>query len=186
VLFYVFFIQRFEGVNLFGPDAGALTSRYCPPNSRYGDEISRPGGFVIYALCCSHFMEVSMECAIWNSAANLLPTTGDYHIFESARAGGAYRISNSIFNEVGNLKLQRKKLVTSWLCEQRRLGVPIPELTSYNLPQLLQRRPLSFSQRVRNALMALSKKTKYIGHYVDAPKRRRVIHGTSICRNRIK
>jgi hypothetical protein len=110
-------------------------------------------------------MKPRMECAIWNVDVELLPSHGDFHVFDSPRAGGRYRINDSVYRQVSSLDLPQKKLVTSWLCEQRRLGVEIPELTSYNLPQLLQRRPLRFSQRIENALMLFDKVTSYIGQY---------------------
>jgi hypothetical protein len=58
---------------------------------------------------------------------------------------------------LGRLRLEQKIVVTTWLCDQRRLGVAVPMIDSYNLPQLQARQRLNVSDRIDRALLFIAK-----------------------------
>jgi hypothetical protein len=100
-----------------------------------------------------------MECPIWGTEAKATVKygTGDFLTLDSPRAGGLYRVTGTVAGRISALSAPQKKLLTSWLVEQRRLGVEVPEIHSDNLDIILQREPLSFTQRIAAALLFFSR-----------------------------
>jgi hypothetical protein len=102
-------------------------------------------------------------CAIWNTPAEQLEKAGDYEILDSPRAGGQYWISGCAIAEMPTLNDRAKLLLTTWLCEQRRAGVPIPRIHQNIFDFLKSRRPLSVAKRITNALMVLGHDISELG-----------------------
>lgn len=105
-----------------------------------------------------------MNCKIWSEEeANLLESAGDYDVLDSLRAGGAYWISGTASGQVLSLNSLAKRLLTTWLCEQRRAGVEIPKITSDVIELLKSRQPLPIVSRMTRALEYLGKKITQLG-----------------------
>jgi|SRR5664280_1905766 hypothetical protein len=95
-----------------------------------------------------------IDCPIWGTpATETRDSNGEnIHVF-SHRAGGIYTITGSAVQELKGLSFKDKLLLTTWLCEQRALGVTDPRITTYTLKETQTRRPLSVSQRINAALL---------------------------------
>jgi hypothetical protein len=105
-------------------------------------------------------------CPIWGTPAQSLPPTRDGHDIESPRAGGRYFISGTAAAMLKSWGEPKRILLTSWLVEQRRLGVPCPEISSVTLDEAKQRRPLSVHDRADNLLRHLHTKSDLLGTVV--------------------
>jgi hypothetical protein len=99
------------------------------------------------------------KCAIWDTPAQQLESGGDYEVFESPRAGGQYWISRTAVGQVLPLNDHGKKLLTTWICEQRRAGVDVPRVRSDVVQLIKSRQPLPVMVRMRLAL-------QYLGHQI--------------------
>ena len=102
-------------------------------------------------------------CPIWNSPASIEPRTGHGVTVDSPRAGGRYFITDTA---AAILKPHDENLnarLTSWLIEQRRLGVTCPKLSSTSIDEIAQRRSLSIRQRADNLLRYIHRQLPHIG-----------------------
>jgi nucleoside 2-deoxyribosyltransferase len=99
------------------------------------------------------------ECAIWKTPAQLLENAGEFQVFESPRAGGKYWISGTAIAQVLPLNDRAKRLLTTWICEQRRAGVEIPKVQSNALELIKSRQPLPIMSRMTLAL-------RYLGGHI--------------------
>ena len=63
---------------------------------------------------------------------------------------------------LGELSLQQKLALTTWLCDQRRLGVEAPTIDDNNLQEIISRQRLLFTQRVERTLLFLAADIKRI------------------------
>lgn len=106
------------------------------------------------------------ECPIWQTPAKSLPTTRDGQDVDSARAGGRYFVSGTASAMLKSWDEQKKVLLTSWLVEQRRLGVSCPEISSDTLDEAAKRRPPSVHDRADNVLRYLRAKSDLLGAVV--------------------
>jgi hypothetical protein len=86
----------------------------------------------------------------------------------SPRAGGKYKISGASGSMAGVLPLRDKAIITSWLVEQRRNGIEIPEIEPNGLEELRRRRPMLFSERAARVLRYCEAKISKIGEGVGA------------------
>ena len=91
-------------------------------------------------------------CPIWNSTATIEPRTGHGVIVNSPRAGGRYFITDTAAEMLKTHDVNLKARLTSWLIEQRRLGVDRPKIYSTGIDPIGQRRSLSIRQRADNLL----------------------------------
>lgn len=106
------------------------------------------------------------ECPIWQTPAKSLPTTRDGQDVDSARAGGRYFVSGTASAMLKSWGEQKKVLLTSWLVEQRRLGVSCPEISSATLDEAAKRRPPSVHDRADTLLRYLRAKSDLLGAVV--------------------
>jgi hypothetical protein len=104
-----------------------------------------------------------MQCFIWQTPATAEPKVGDKEVLDSPRAGGKYSIVGSIEGTVSALAVDKKVVLTTWLCDQRRLGVTTPALDSYNIKEIVSRGQLTFTQRVERTLLFLAMNNPKIG-----------------------
>jgi hypothetical protein len=94
----------------------------------------------------------AVECAIWKTSAQLLESAGEFQVFDSPRAGGKYWISGTAIGQVLSFNDHAKRLLTTWICEQRRAGVEIPKVQSRVLELIKSRQPLPIMTRMTLAL----------------------------------
>lgn len=108
------------------------------------------------------------KCAIWQTPAKISdPDASDATTTDSPRAGGQYQISGTATVVLQRWSDQEKVLLTSWLVEQRRLGVSCPEISSTVLRDVRQRRPPSVLERADNLLRCLEARSPLIGTPVN-------------------
>ena len=105
-------------------------------------------------------------CLIWGTPAKTLPTARDGQKVASPRAAGCYYISGTAQATLNAWGETNKTLITSWLVEQRRLGVLCPDITSTTLNNIKRRRSLSVHERADNLLRYLDAKSDILGNIV--------------------
>lgn len=106
-------------------------------------------------------------CAIWNTPAQLLEGGGAYQVFDSPRAGGNYWISDTAIGEMLSCTDHAKRLLTTWLCEQRRSGVQVPKIRSNVLELIKSRQTLPIINRMTFALQYLGVRITQLGDYLN-------------------
>jgi hypothetical protein len=109
----------------------------------------------------------SVPCAIWDTPAEQLEKAGDYEVFDSPRAGGKYWISRIAIGQITPLTDHAKRLLTTWLCDQRRAGAEIPRIQSDVLDTIKSRQPLLVTARLTAALLFLGNNIKNLGDSID-------------------
>ena len=107
------------------------------------------------------------NCAIWGTDATIIPGTRDGIDIESPRAGGRYFISRSAAAVLAHQDEALKVKLTSWLIEQRRLGVPCPEISTYTLDEVAARHSPTVHERADALLRYLSAKSEVLGTVVS-------------------
>jgi hypothetical protein len=107
-----------------------------------------------------------MTCQIWKMPAQLLENSGQHQVFDSPRAGGKYWISGTAIGIALSLNDNAKRLLTTWMCEQRRAGVEIPKVQSDVLELIKSRQPLPITSRMTLALQYLGLRITQLGDYV--------------------
>src|SRR5712675_157642 len=107
-------------------------------------------------------------CLIWDTPARVHDVGGgDFARIDSPRAGGKYKVTGSVIEKVRSLPTDVKKGLTSWLLDQRRAGIAIPEVCSYTLDELESRPLMSFVERMQAALLYVGSRITKIGDYVE-------------------
>jgi hypothetical protein len=97
---------------------------------------------------------MATACYIWDTTATMpIDADGDSVYFDSPRAGGRYKITGTASSMLGNLDLKQKGLLTTWLCNQRRVGIDYPAVTSDIINAVKSFRPLTTTERVERALL---------------------------------
>jgi hypothetical protein len=97
-----------------------------------------------------------MPCPIWGTPAESINKTGDFDIWDSP-------ISGSTTAQVTQLTDHAKKLLTTWLCEQRRAGVEVPRVNEDILQLIKSRKQLPVYQRRTAALLFLGQNIQNLG-----------------------
>jgi nucleoside 2-deoxyribosyltransferase len=93
------------------------------------------------------------ECAIWKTRAELLEKAGDFEVFDSPRAGGKYWISGTGIGQIISFNDRAKRLLTTWLCQQRHSGVEAPKINADIVEIIKARRDLPVTDRLNAALI---------------------------------
>ena len=109
-------------------------------------------------------------CAIWSTPAELLESAGDFEVFDSPRTGGKYWISGSAVGQVSPFNDHAKRLLTTWLCEQRRAGVEIPKISQSVLDLIKSRQRLPVTERLTAALLFVGRNIRNLGDQVGLGK----------------
>ena len=109
-------------------------------------------------------------CLIWRATYDAnwmrIPTTDSFRV-DSWRAGGKYTISQVVEeDEVRNLSPDEKARLTTWLIDQRLLGVESPEVTKEIVEFTLQRSPLTDDQRADRLLRFLVTQSERAGDQI--------------------
>jgi hypothetical protein len=112
-------------------------------------------------------MSKNITCPIWGTnAKESEPDNGNWSVIDSPRAGGEYRIGARAEDALKGFDAQKKRLLTDWLIEQRRLGITCPKIAFDVLKQVEQRRSPSVQERADNLLRYLDHKSDLLGHVV--------------------
>jgi nucleoside 2-deoxyribosyltransferase len=98
----------------------------------------------------------NMNCPIWKTSAQILENAGDYQVVDSPRAGGKYWISGTAIAQVGSLTDNAKRLLTTWICEQRQAGLEAPKVQSNIVALIKSRQVLPVMSRMVAALKYLA------------------------------
>ena len=127
-------------------------------------------------------------CKIWQTQANDISDEPgrDAVKMDSPRAGGQYLVARSACAMLADFGVLEKVLLTSWLVEQRRLGVSCPEILSTTLNDVKKRQPLSVHARADNLLRYLDAKSDLFGtvvgfHSIDNADNPEVEHQLLAC-----
>ena len=144
------------------------------------------GNFNSLAALCAHDVvmerENSMEgpieypekCSIWGTPAtresfesaggSKMHLVSGYNV-TSPRADGGYAIVKEAHDRLGHPEFESaaKARITTWLVDQRRLGVATPKITLKVLEEEKQRRPLQVQQRADRLLKFIADQIPYIG-----------------------
>lgn len=124
---------------------------------------------------------MNSTCAIWETPATELQSHGDYRVLISPRAGGKYWIAGTAAATLNLWDDSGKVLLTSWLVEQRQLGVVCPEIYSRTLDEARDRHLPSVVERADALLRYLVLKSNFLGVTVgfwvpEQPETRSTLH----------
>ena len=107
-------------------------------------------------------------CPIWGTPASEESTDGRHgKLVDSPRAGGKYFISGTAIGCLPRIDERGKARLTSWLVDQRRLGVNCPEIDSNTITMAEEKRDLSVHERADRLLQYIGDQTVEIGQRVD-------------------
>ncbi len=103
-------------------------------------------------------------CPIWGTPASEESTDGRHgKLVDSPRAGGRYFITRTAIAGLTQLDERGKARLTSWLVDQRRLGVKCPEIDSNTITMAKQQKDLSVHDRADRLLQYIGGQTVEIG-----------------------
>ena len=109
-------------------------------------------------------MNKESHCLIWDTPAyreSLFDR--DVERIDSPRAGGWYSISLEAITLLPQIDDRVKARLTSWLVDQRRLGVKCPEIDSNTITMAERQRDLSVHERANRLLQYVGDQTVEIG-----------------------
>ncbi|WP_404405714.1 hypothetical protein [Pelagibacterium halotolerans] len=106
------------------------------------------------------------KCPIWGTSADTQTSGRDGVNVDSPRAGGRYFISRTAEVNMGRTDDATKARLTTWLVDQRRLGIECPEIMSTTIDEAERRRPLAVHERADNLLRYLRTKSDLLGAVV--------------------
>lgn len=107
------------------------------------------------------------KCPIWGTFAEKIPTNLLGSEIDSPRAGGHYFISTSAAAMLESRSSEIKVLLTSWLVDQRRLGVQCPKITSDTLAEVALRHRVPVNERGDRILQLLERETAFAGEEIS-------------------
>lgn len=116
-------------------------------------------------------------CPIWQAApaSSWISDGDDMMRVDSPRAGGQYYIRRDIvlmgLREEYDNDLVKARL-TSWLIEQRLLGIKCPRVTEAEIREASERQPLSVTERVDRLLKYFEISTQHLGESFEYDKHR--------------
>ena len=106
-------------------------------------------------------------CRIWSTPAKVAPydARSKEHI-DSPRAGGKYDIHQSGMSELTNCDDRQKARLTTWLIDQRRLGVEKPIIDRTAIAGVLLTSNLPVHERVDRLLGYIGNESQHVGEEV--------------------
>ena len=109
-------------------------------------------------------MNEESRCPIWDTPASEESTDGRQgKLVDSPRAGGRYFISGTAIGCLPRIDERGKARLTSWLVDQRRLGVKCPEIDSNTITMAEQKKDLPVHERADRLLRYIEDQTEDIG-----------------------
>ena len=117
-------------------------------------------------------MNKNSRCPIWDIwASEESAGDRDGKLMNSPRAGDRYFIVRTAIAGLTQLDERGKARLTSWLVDQRRLGVKCPEIDSNTITMAKQRKDLSVHDRADRLLQYIEGQTVEIGtEFVFTPR----------------
>ena len=116
-------------------------------------------------------MNHNSQCSIWNTPAAQQPSFDrDGYDVDSARAGGRYFVSGRAGALLDQADNRVRARLTSWLVEQRRLGVECPEIYDSTITMAEQRDDSPVHVRGDRLLQFIGDRTATIGSRVSFQK----------------
>lgn len=114
-----------------------------------------------------------MNCPIWGTPATEIDPGGGYDgvRITSTRAGGAYAITGSAIPQLKSVDHSKKKLLTTWLVDQRRAGISMPEVTTDFLATIKDKSPLRFSERINRVFKFIESNISKLGQRLSLDDR---------------
>lgn len=113
-------------------------------------------------------MNQESRCPIWNTPASRESLFHrDVERVDSPRGGGEYSISLEAITLLPQINNRVKARLTTWLVDQRRLGVECPEIFQKTIRDAEQQRDLSVHERADRLLQYIGDETVEIGHRVS-------------------
>ena len=106
-------------------------------------------------------------CRIWGTPASEPPSFGGGHFMDSPRAGGKYFVSGTTVKMLESCDDLVKARLTSWLVEQRSLGIDRPKIYGRSISEARQRRDLQVPERADGILRYLETRTNILGDQVS-------------------
>ena len=106
------------------------------------------------------------RCPIWGTPAFEYPSHGDGKFIDSPRAGGKYLVAGTAAAILENCDDLVKARLTSWLIEQRQLGIKWVEIYSPTISEAQQRQALGAPECADGILRYLRAKSKSLGTIV--------------------
>ncbi len=122
---------------------------------------------------------LNCNCAIWGTPASKKLENGlNGHLIDSLRAGGRYFISGTALEDLKECADSKgynehfQARLTSWLVEQRRLGIECPEIMKSTLECVKTKKSLSVNTRATKLLQFMGAKSRClrIGEELDYRK----------------
>ena len=101
-------------------------------------------------------MNGNANCPIWGTPHCHMSSAGGLWHVDSPRAGGAYLITREAAINLQANNGREKARLTSWLVEQRRLGIDRPDVTATTVEEAERRRRLSVQERADRLLREVS------------------------------
>ena len=109
-------------------------------------------------------MSDETTCPIWGTPATEISAFGDYgRNIDSPRAGGRYFIDGTAEILIEKCGDRVKVRITTWLVEQRRLGISRPIIHENTIREAKQRRDTDVSGRADDILSYLATRSKTLG-----------------------
>ena len=109
-------------------------------------------------------MNEEAHCIIWGTPASEKSADGrGGRLMDSPRAGGRYFISGTAIGCLPRTDERSKARLTTWLVDQRRLGVRCPEIDSNTITMAEEKRDLSVHDRADRLLQYMGDQTVNIG-----------------------
>lgn len=118
------------------------------------------------------YVEKISHCQIWGrdylASGIYYLQNRMYHIFDSTRAGGAYRIPAPVVNgPIYGLSEAEKACLTTWLIDQRAQGESAPNVSSEVVEHIKNARPLPAHERADRLLKFIADQSVEVGRMVD-------------------
>ena len=110
-------------------------------------------------------MNEGFRCPIWGTPASKEPPYNNrsVEIIDSPRAGGWYSISLEAITRLPQIDDRVKARLTTWLVDQRRLGVKCPEIYMKTITIAEQQKGLPVHERANRLLQYIGDQTVEIG-----------------------
>ena len=114
-------------------------------------------------------MNENARCPIWGTPATEYPSRGgDRRAIDSPRAGGRYFMTGTAESMLQSRDASLKARLTTWLIDQRQLGIDHPEVNSDTIKEAEARRPLPIRERADRYLRYLASLEPYPGFGIPA------------------
>lgn len=110
---------------------------------------------------------MSVKCAIWGTPILSMESESGGGRYNSPRAGGWYKITDTAMATISNLDARQRTYLTTWLVEQRRLGDIAPKVTSSDVSRFKSGSPKSLTYRRDGLLKAILKHSPGLGDTVE-------------------